>query len=168
MLFTGQNGKQYNYSNSKLYYEKGKDVSDNYSSTLKQAEEFNKAVTEYYQAKQAADDAISRASTLGIDTSEIERYAEYLQQTEKEFKDNEQAAREYAAKVMEMNLGIKELADSYDDVSDALKNYKDHTQESFQALDTVSKSLSKIFNTDISASESVSYTHLTLPTILRV
>jgi len=106
------------------------------------------------QAYNTAAIALNEKEDLeGLDTEELEEYAEYLQEIcdeseelSSELDDNDEAARDVAKTILKMNKGIEALAEGYDDWADVIKNSSKESEEYCDAVNGMRDALSDVLD----------------------
>lgn len=87
----------------------------------------------------------------GIETEEVEKYADYLQEIAKESEvfddsmaDNADAAEEVALATIRTNNGMKDLIDTFEESSDIMRKSSKESEEYYEAMNNIREALSDV------------------------
>lgn len=107
-----------------LSYDNFKDLKQALDDNIISAQAFTKAAQELDEAERMD----------GLDSKEVQKYADYLLDTVPALEDNEEAAEDLAIQIKRMNQGIDKLANNWDDWSSILKNSSETSEEYAEAM----------------------------------
>lgn len=95
------------------------------------------------------------AETQGLETEDIDEYAEHLQEVAKEselvsdeLEENEVAAQLVAKATARMNKGVETLSDNYEDWADVLKKSDKASQEYSEAMNDMKDAVADVLDMD--------------------
>lgn len=87
----------------------------------------------------------------GIETEEVEKYADYLQEIAKESEifddsmaDNAEAAEEVALATIRTNNGMEDLIDTFEESSDIMRKSSKESEEYYEAMNNIREALSDV------------------------
>lgn len=86
------------------------------------------------------------ATLDGLDTSEVEDYAEYLMDVNENLEENEEMAKKAAATTMKMNRGVEDLSENFEDWNSIIEDSNEESQEYFEAMDGLKEAVSDLTN----------------------
>ena len=107
-----------------LSYDNFKDLKQALDDNIISAQAFTKASQELDEAERMD----------GLDSKEVQKYADYLLDTVPALEDNVEAAEDLAIQIKRMNQGIDKLANNWDDWSSILKNSSETSEEYAEAM----------------------------------
>ena len=86
------------------------------------------------------------ATLDGLDTSEVEDYAEYLMDVNENLEENEEMAKKAAATTMKMSRGVEDLSENFEDWNSIIEDSNEESQEYFEAMDGLKEAVSDLTN----------------------
>lgn len=86
------------------------------------------------------------ATLDGLDSSEVEDYAEHLMDVNENLEENEEMAKKAAATTMKMNRGVEDLSENFEDWNSIIEDSNEESQEYFEAMDGLKEAVSDLTN----------------------
>lgn len=140
----------------------GENSVDNINSYLSSAD--FKENQEKSQQDRLNQNSLNTANTTiskgGLDTAEVEDYAEAIIESNKALEDYPQVAKAAAAQAMRMNKGLDELQESFEDNKKAITNNNKATPEYVKAMKNMKDSVSDVINAEAELSDDFIVEHM--------